>query len=135
VFGHINSGAANDLEQSTNIARRMVREWGMSDVVGPMAWHGQQQVFLGEDLMSSGREYSDETAKLLDDEIAKILHTQEERAAQLLSKYRRGLELIAEALLEHETIDGPTVARLIQDGLDESGTGERIEANVLGIPE
>ena len=135
VFGHLNSGAANDLEQSTNIARRMVREWGMSEAVGPMAWHGQQQVFLGEDLMSQGREYSDETAKLLDEEIARILHSQEARAAELLTKYRRGLELIAEALLEHETIDGPTVAKLIQAGLDEAGTGERIEANVMGIPE
>ena len=47
VFGNLNSGAANDLEQATGIARRMVREWGMSDKVGPMAWNGQQQVFLG----------------------------------------------------------------------------------------
>jgi cell division protease FtsH len=135
VFAHLNSGAANDLEQATNIARRMVREWGMSDAVGPMAWHSQQQVFLGEDLMSQGREYSDETAKLLDDEIAKILHDQETRAEQLLSKHRRGLELIAEALLEHETIDGPTVAKLIQRGLDEAGVDEQIEANVLGSPD
>jgi cell division protease FtsH len=135
VFGHLNSGAANDLEQATNIARRMVREWGMSDEVGPMAWHGQQQVFLGEDLMSQGREYSEETAKMLDSEIAKILHGQEQRADHLLVKYRRGLELIAEALLEHETIDGPTVAGLIQQGLDETGVDERIDANVLGIPD
>ena len=54
VFDHVNSGAANDLEQSTSIARRMVREWGMSDRIGPMAWSSQQQVFLGEDLMTSG---------------------------------------------------------------------------------
>ena len=65
VFGSLNSGAANDLEQATSIARRMVREWGMSDAVGPMAWSGQQQVFLGEDLMTSGREYSDDTARKL----------------------------------------------------------------------
>jgi cell division protease FtsH len=135
VFGHLNSGAANDLEQATNIARRMVREWGMSDAVGPMAWHTQQQVFLGEDLMSQGREYSDETAKLLDEEIAKILVGQEERARDLLTKHRRGLELIAEALLEHETIDGPSVASLIQQGLDETGVDETIKANVLGTPE
>ncbi|MEK9837798.1 MAG: ATP-dependent zinc metalloprotease FtsH [Ilumatobacter sp.] len=135
VFGHLNSGAANDLEQSTGIARRMVREWGMSDRVGPMAWAGQQQVFLGEDLMSSGREYSDDTAKLLDEEISRILHDQEVRATGLLEKHRRGLELVAEALLEHETIDGPEVARLIQQGLTESGTDEQIEANVLGSPD
>ena len=77
VFDHVNSGAANDLEQSTSIARRMVREWGMSDRVGPMAWSSQQQVFLGEDLMTSGREYSDDTAKLLDEEVARILTEQE----------------------------------------------------------
>ncbi|MEO7398075.1 MAG: ATP-dependent zinc metalloprotease FtsH, partial [Ilumatobacteraceae bacterium] len=66
VFGHLNSGAANDLEQATNISRHMVREWGMSDRIGPMAWGTQQHVFLGEDLMSSGREYSDQTARILD---------------------------------------------------------------------
>ena len=77
VFGHLNSGAANDLEQATGIARRMVREWGMSERVGPMAWSSQQAVFLGEDLMSSQREYSDDTAKLLDEEIARILTDQE----------------------------------------------------------
>ena len=135
VFDHLNSGAANDLEQATNIARRMVREWGMSDSVGPMAWHSQQQVFLGEDLMSQGREYSDDTARLLDDEIAKILHGEEQRAHDLLSKHRRGLELIAEALLEHETIDGPAVAKLIQQGLVETGVDEELHMNVLGIPD
>ena len=121
VFGHLNSGAANDLEQATGIARRMVREWGMSERVGPMAWSSQQAVFLGEDLMSSQREYSDDTAKLLDEEIARILTSQESRAREVLSRHRRGLELIAEALLEHETIDGPDVAKLIQRGMAESG--------------
>ena len=135
VFGTLNSGAANDLEQATGIARRMVREWGMSEAVGPMAWHSQQQVFLGEDLMSQGREYSDETARLLDEEIARILHDQEARAHGLLVKFRRGLELIAEALLEYETIDGPAVAKLIQQGLDETGVTEHFQANVLGIPD
>ena len=117
VFGSLNSGAANDLEQATSIARRMVREWGMSDAVGPMAWSGQQQVFLGEDLMTSGREYSDDTAKKIDDEIARILREQEERARVTLTKHRRGLDLVAAALLEQETIDGAAVAKLIQEGL------------------
>jgi cell division protease FtsH len=121
VFGHLNSGAANDLEQATGIARRMVREWGMSERVGPMAWSSQQAVFLGEDLMSSQREYSDDTAKLLDEEISRILTSQESRAREILSRHRRGLQLIAEALLERETIDGPDVAKLIQQGMAESG--------------
>jgi cell division protease FtsH len=136
VFGHLNSGAANDLEQATGIARRMVREWGMSERVGPMAWAGQQAVFLGEDLMSSQREYSDDTAKLLDEEIARILTEQEQRAQNLLTEHRRGLELIAEALLEHETIDGPEVARLIQQAMAETGRGDaEMFMNVLGTPE
>jgi len=121
VFGHLNSGAANDLEQATGIARRMVREWGMSERVGPMAWSSQQAVFLGEDLMSSQREYSDDTAKLLDEEIARILTDQEGRATDILTRHRRGLELIADALLDRETIDGPEVARLIHLGMTESG--------------
>ncbi len=118
VFGHLNSGAANDLEQATSIARRMVREWGMSDKVGPMAWNGQQQVFLGEDLMTRGLEYSDSTAKMLDDEISRILHEQEQRAHDVLVKHRKGLELVAEKLLEDETIDGATVGRLVQEALE-----------------
>jgi cell division protease FtsH len=117
VFGHLNSGAANDLEQATGIARRMVREWGMSERVGPMAWHSQQQVFLGEDLMTSGREYSDETARMMDEEISRILLEQEQRAHALLQKHRTALDLVAEALLEKETIDGNEVAALVQAGL------------------
>ena len=128
VFGQLNSGAANDLEQATGIARRMVREWGMSDAVGPMAFSGQQQVFLGEDLMTSGREYSDETARKIDEEIGNILRTQETRAGELLAKHRGGLDLVAKELLEFETIDGATVARLVQQGLGERK--ENIETNI-----
>jgi cell division protease FtsH len=119
VFGHLNSGAANDLEQATMIARRMVREWGMSDAVGPMAWSGHQQVFLGEDLMTQGREYSDDTAKMIDEEVFRILHEQEARAFEVLSKHRRALDLVAEALLERETIDGSEVARIVHESLDD----------------
>jgi len=122
VYGHLNSGAANDLEQATSIARRMVREWGMSDKVGPMAWNGQQQVFLGEDLMTSGREYSDSTAQLLDEETSRILHEQEQRAHALLTRHRKGLELVAEKLMEDETIDGETVGRLVQEAQGETAT-------------
>ena len=79
--------------------------------------------------------YDYSTAKLLDAEIARILHSQEQRAFDLLTKHRRGLDLIAEALLEHETIDGPRVAELLQQGLIDEGSTESIDANVLGIPE
>jgi len=125
VFGHLNSGAANDLEQATMIARRMVREWGMSDAVGPMAWSGHQQVFLGEDLMTQGREYSDDTAKMIDEEVFRILHEQEARAHEILSKHRKALDLVAEALLERETIDGGEVARIVHESLGEGPSDDK----------
>jgi cell division protease FtsH len=131
VFGHLNSGAANDLEQATSIARRMVREWGMSEAVGPMAWSGSQQVFLGEDLMTQGREYSDDTARLVDGEISRILHEQEARATEVLLKYLPALERVAEALLERETIDGAEVAQLVHASLDDApATEDNHAANV-----
>jgi cell division protease FtsH len=129
VFGHLNSGAANDLEQATMIARRMVREWGMSDAVGPMAWSGHQQVFLGEDLMTQGREYSDDTAKMIDEEVFRILHEQEARAYEVLTKHRRALDLVAEALLERETIDGGEVARIVHESLGDGSSDAVVGAD------
>jgi cell division protease FtsH len=120
VFAQRTTGASNDLERSTGLARRMVREWGMSDELGPMAWSSQGQVFLGEDLMTSGREYADEVARVIDAEVGKILRSAEERARTLLQKHRRGLDLVAQALLERETVDGAEVARLVQVGLGDA---------------
>jgi cell division protease FtsH len=131
VFGHLNSGAANDLEQATMIARRMVREWGMSQAVGPMAWSGHQQVFLGEDLMTQGREYSDDTAKMIDEEIFRILHEQEARAHEILGKHRKALERVAEALLERETIDGSEVASIVHESLGD-GVSDFVDKQIDG---
>jgi cell division protease FtsH len=115
VFGVISTGANNDLVTSTELARKMVREWGMSARIGPMAWGSQGQVFLGEDLMHT-RDYSDETARVIDEEVEKILREQEERCRVTLRANRQGLDLVARALLEHETIDGEEVQRLIDLG-------------------
>jgi cell division protease FtsH len=90
----------------------MVREWGMSDRIGPMAWGSGGQVFLGEDLMTRS-EYSDETARVIDEEVERILREQEERCRQTLRHPPRGLDAVAEALLERETLDGAEVRRLI----------------------
>ena len=109
VFGVISTGANNDLVGSTELARKMVREWGMSERVGPMAWGNQGQVFLGEDLMHT-RDYSDDTARIIDEEVEQILRAQEERCRETLTEHRNGLDLVARALLEHETIDGSEVA-------------------------
>jgi cell division protease FtsH len=115
VFGVISTGANNDLVGSTELARKMVREWGMSDRVGPMAWGSQGAVFLGDDLMHS-RDYSDETARVIDEEVERILREQEDRCREVLAEHRAGLDLVARALLEHETIDGSEVYRLVALG-------------------
>jgi cell division protease FtsH len=113
VFGVISTGANNDLVGSTELARKMVSEWGMSIRVGPMAWGSSGQVFLGEDLIHT-RDYSDETARVIDEETERILRVQEERCRETLRQHRKGLDLVARALLEHETIDGAEVTRLIR---------------------
>jgi cell division protease FtsH len=120
VFGHRTTGAADDLNKATSWARRMVREWGMSDRLGPMAFESHQHVFLGEDLMNAQRDYSDDTARVIDEEIEKLLRAQEDRARQLLSTHRKGLDLVAESLLEKETVEGAEVGRLVQQGLAET---------------
>jgi cell division protease FtsH len=114
VYGDLSTGAADDLQRNTELARRMVREWGMSKEIGPMAWGSNNQVFLGEDLMHT-RDYSDHTSKVIDDEIERILREQESRAIEVLTLHRRGLEALTRALLERETIDGADAARLIDE--------------------
>jgi cell division protease FtsH len=116
IFGVVSTGANNDLVVSTERARKMVREWGMSDRIGPMAWGSQGQVFLGEDLMGNARDYSDETARVIDEEVEKILRDCEQRCLDLLTKHHKGLDLVARALLEHETLDGAEVRRLVYLG-------------------
>ncbi len=120
VYGVTSTGANNDLVTATELARKMVREWGMSERVGPMAWGSQGAVFLGEDLMHS-REYSDETARIIDEEVERILREQEERARQVLTEHRAGLDAVARALLEHESIDGDEVLRLIREAAGGNG--------------
>jgi cell division protease FtsH len=84
----------------------------MSEELGPMAWGSQGMVFLGEDLLHS-RDYSEDTARVVDAEIARILRQQEERAIELLSRHRGGLDAVARALLERETLDGSEVGKLV----------------------
>jgi len=124
VFGSQSTGASNDLVRGTEIARRMVREWGMSDRVGPMAWGSQGAVFLGEDLVHT-RDYSDETARVIDEEVERILRTQEMRTRELLMKYRLGLDAVSSALLEHETLDGLEIERLVDGAVGYHAGGPR----------
>jgi cell division protease FtsH len=115
IMGSLSTGASNDLQRATEMARKMVREFGMSDRIGPMAWGQEGQVFLGEDLMHAARDYSDVTSRVIDEEVERILREQEARASRLLHEHRRGLAAVAAALLEHETLDGASVGRLVDE--------------------
>jgi cell division protease FtsH len=112
IFGTLSTGGSNDLQRATEMARKMVREFGMSERVGPMAWGNGGEVFLGDDLMHT-RDYSDVTSRVIDEEVERILRDQESRALRLLREHQRGLAAIAQALIQRETIDGAEVSRLV----------------------
>jgi len=113
VFDHRSTGAANDLQVSTERARKMVTEFGMSDEIGPRAWGTSGPVFLGEDF-GHQREYSEDVARSIDAEVEKMLRTGEDHCRELITGNRRALDLISKALLEQETISGSEVNRLIR---------------------
>ena len=131
VFDVVSTGANNDLVGATELARKMVREWGMSTRVGPMAWGSQGQVFLGEDLMHT-RDYSDDTARVIDEEVERILRQAQESCREVLTANRNGLDLVARALLEHETIDGTEVSRLLE--LARAGSTSANPHNGTSVP-
>ncbi len=112
VFEEISTGAENDIQQVTNIARRMVTEYGMSDVLGPVALgHKEELVFLGREI-SEQRNYSDEVALQIDQEIKKLIDTAYERARAILTQYKAQLIAMSDLLVEKETIDGADVEAL-----------------------
>jgi len=116
VFGQKTTGAGNDIERATELARSMVTEWGMSDEFGPLNFSGgKHEVFLGRDFNSSDR-LSEDTARRIDAEIREIVMKQHERATQILTEHRKELEAIGEALLEFETIDGEDIDTLLRGG-------------------
>jgi cell division protease FtsH len=116
MFAQKTTGAGNDIERATEIARSMVTEWGMSDEFGPLNFSsGKQEVFLGRDF-GSGDRHSEDTAQRIDAEIRRIVTNQYERATKILTEHRKELEQISEALLEFETIDGDDIDTLLRGG-------------------
>jgi cell division protease FtsH len=115
VFGQKTTGAGNDIERATEIARSMVTEWGMSDEFGPLNFSGgKHEVFLGRDFNNSSDRLSEDTARRIDAEIRDIVFKQHERAMTILTEHRKELEAIGEALLEHETIDGNDIDAILR---------------------
>ena len=106
VFGDITTGAANDIERATGIARAMVTEWGMSDELGPLKLGEQQgEVFLGRDLGHQAN-YSEEVATRIDAEVRRLIDDAHTEARSILETHRKTLDSMADALLEKETLDG-----------------------------
>jgi len=116
VLNEISTGAHNDFERATGIARRMVTEFGMSDMLGPMQFgRSQGQVFLGRDF-GHERDYSENTSQRIDEEIQRIIREQYTRTKDLLNKYRDHLEIVAQTLLTVETLDAEQIKQLIENG-------------------
>ena len=105
VFDDISNGAANDLKQISILARKMVCQWGMSDKLGPVYFKkGEEHMFLGKEI-AQAKDYSENTAKIIDEEVQKIVTDMEKRAIDTLKKHRIELDALAHALLENETME------------------------------
>ncbi|MDX2100198.1 MAG: cell division protein FtsH, partial [Leptolyngbyaceae cyanobacterium bins.59] len=114
VFGSITTGASNDLQRATDLAERMVTTYGMSKVLGPLAYEkGQQNTFLGDGMMNPRRSVSDQTAKAIDQEVKDIVESAHEQALAILQENRELLETIATQLLETEVIEGANLHQLL----------------------
>ncbi|MEA2010639.1 MAG: ATP-dependent zinc metalloprotease FtsH [Actinomycetota bacterium] len=115
IFGDPSTGASNDIEKATAIARKMVMEYGMSDRLGPLKY-GQPdgEVFLGRDY-TKGQDLSNEVAAAIDDEIRKLITQAHEEAMQIITTHRDALDRIAAELMEHETLDAEGVKRVFHD--------------------
>ena len=116
IFNDVTTGAQNDIERATRIARSMVCEFGMSDLLGPRNYgSGQEQMFLGREI-SRNEIHSNETNQKIDQEIDKILTDAHNTARAILEKHRDKLELISEVLITYETLSGEHVMQMLETG-------------------
>src|SRR5579885_2298032 len=118
AIGRITTGAENDLQRVTAIARQMVARWGMSERLGPISFSEREDPFAGTALATGSREYSEKTATVIDQEVNRIVKRAYDRAVQLLTDHRAALDRIAQELRKHETLD----ARQLRAILEETGS-------------
>jgi cell division protease FtsH len=124
VLGEVTTGAGNDLERATELARKMVCEWGMSPELGPLTFgKKEEQIFLGREI-AQHRDYSEETARRIDQEVKRLILDAYEKARRLLTENQETLQRLARMLLEKETLDGETIDAVIQGKIGPQG-GER----------
>jgi cell division protease FtsH len=133
VFNEFTTGASNDIERSTNIARKMVCEFGMSEKLGPITYgNKQEEVFLGKELYEH-KNYSDETQILIDDEIKKIVQTGMDKAEKILKDHIDALHRLSTVLLEREILDSDEISKVLRgeelppidkNGQNNNGSGQ-----------
>ena len=117
VFGDVTNGAYADIQQATNIARKMVCEWGMSEELGMIEYGSHSEhLFLARDLSGSTRDYSEDTAKKIDAEVKSLIDSAYSKATEIILAHRDQLELIAQGLLEFETLDGSHIKDIMDHG-------------------
>ena len=117
IFGDdaVTTGASNDIERATDLARNMVTKWGLSDKMGPLAYgEEQQEVFLGKSASQNNKNISNETASSIDGEIRKIIDTQYSRATKLIKDNLDKMHLMADALMKYETIDVEQIDQIME---------------------
>ncbi|MCB2064409.1 MAG: cell division protein FtsH, partial [Novosphingobium sp.] len=140
IFGHdkVSSGASSDIQYATDLARNMVTKWGMSDKLGPLQYESSYEGYLGmgqtQRLMAG-----EETNKLIDAEIRSLVDGAHKRATDVLTTQREKLELLAEALLEYETLTGDDITELMENGkLDRpdepKGPARPVGSGSVGVP-
>ena len=116
ITDDISTGASGDIQQATSMAKAMVMHWGMSDQLGMVLYgESQEYVFLGRDMMRS-KDYSEDTAQRIDAEVRRIIDAGFKTASDILTEHRDKVELVAQALLEHETLEGAQVEEIVRTG-------------------
>jgi cell division protease FtsH len=115
IFGDTTTGASNDIEKATDLARRMVTEWGMSDKMGPLSFGKRDEmIFLGREI-GEQRNYSDDVAKMIDDEVRALIEHGYVRATQVLTDNKARLLALADKLIAEETVESEEFEKLFDD--------------------
>ena len=123
-LGQMTTGAGNDIERATEMARKMVCEWGMSEKMGPLTYGAkEEQVFLGRDF-SQQKNFSDQTAKLIDQEVKALVMSGYEKACEIITEHRDSLEKMALALLDRETLNASEIKEIIEGKVPPVGGDE-----------
>ena len=132
IFDEYSAGAENDIDRATRLARRMVATWGMSDKIGPVAFRqSEEHPFLGKE-MHAQREFSDETARLIDVEVQHVMQEAQNHATELLVEHRDQLDKLAEALLQNETLERGELVSVLGPRPGNGGNGSATDATSSG---